>query len=246
MQEKCFICNQSCSIPFKVSCGHLYCFLCIKSNVLDGNLDCPVCKEPINSNFDSCNTLSVFGGGDAEKDIIENFFKDNSILWLYSSTFGERWWCYDEKCNLQIEMTYHDYLKRKRVMQEFDSDELFEQIDSPTDEKINKDGVVLSDFNFEFIQPDKIENIPVNFRSSLGNDVQERISKDSPEEVLSYSIKIGNHEYRLDFDNMKQVNSLDFRRQRRIKRIEIEPTIHNLKDYLHNAYGVLGVAGVKF
>ncbi len=71
---------------------------------------------------------------------------------------------------------------------------------------------------------------------------------------LSYLIKICGINYKIDFDQMKQISVNNSSKKRFIKRIEvhgkienkIENIIENIETYLKNSCNVLGVSGVHF
>ena len=68
---------------------------------------------------------------------------------------------------------------------------------------------------------------------------------------LSYTVQVNKVEYIIDFDEMKQINLMDIRRRRNIKKIiipsEIMKTcVSNIIFYLKNTHKVLGISGTKF
>jgi hypothetical protein len=67
-------------------------------------------------------------------------------------------------------------------------------------------------------------------------------------EPLSYVIKIGQTDYKIDFDLMKQINLSELWRKRTIKRLDIHQNINNLNaifEYL-KSQNVVGISGQKF
>ena len=88
MNLVCGICNELSTFPIKLQCNHTYCYLCIKTFKLDGNLLCPSCGEFFDVNF------NLF-----LDDIDAQYHSQDTYLvrWLYSSNYKDHWWCYDNK-----------------------------------------------------------------------------------------------------------------------------------------------------
>jgi len=86
--------------------------------------------------------------------------------------------------------------------------------------------------------------------TDLSDSTSESSSDNYNEKVsaapLSYIIKICGVEYKIDFDQFKQINVTNSNKKRAIKRITIDGHIENIENYLKTNHNVLGIAGVKF
>ncbi len=246
----CEICNSNVSLPYKLNCGHIFCFLCLKSNILNGHYNCKKCSQFIPDNF---NNIRI-------DDLHDYSIQTRKFFWLYASNYKNHWWCYNDDLNEQIEKIYLDYLKRNKLNSEDSSrsEEEFEIKLSKKDIKQTKcytDATILSsnitDNNFcNFAQiyrsnsNDLIDFSELDLKS--GNDVSSDDNFSTENKILSYIIKIGKLKYKIDFDQMKQISLANSNIQRNIKRIEISNNIDDIESYLKENFDILGIAGIKF
>ena len=96
----CPICRYTLNIPIKLSCNHVYCYLCIKStNEISNN--CPYCSKTIDIQLDKVTI---------KKQNLDIFNMKN--LWLYSDKefVNKKWWLYDPVTNILIENLYNEYI----------------------------------------------------------------------------------------------------------------------------------------
>jgi len=101
-EEECCVCLQSYSLPHKLSCGHVFCFLCIKEIINVVAPTCPLCR-------------AVVPTADIEnaKMSTEDFEKNQRVFqWEYSGKKGG-WWAYEEAAMQQIEEYCVHWVKGK-------------------------------------------------------------------------------------------------------------------------------------
>lgn len=242
MQDSCTICQNEISLPYNlITCSHVFCFLCIKTWTLDGHMACPTCETFIDDNLDNIvmNNISDHKGFNPRSD-------DTIIFWVYSSAFNNVWWLYNDSTTKHIETIYQDYVKRQNMELSTDSDEIDVILDKNTND--NEKNVINYD-QFAQIAPKDVSNHDPEFDMvSFSNDDNTNSGSNTPSNApLSYIIEIGTSKYKIDFDAMKQINTVDSNKQRGIKRIEIneKPENINMED-LHQNYNIIGMAGIKF
>ena len=205
-------------------CKNWCCFLC--ANFCGG---CPVCDCDIPKGF------MGFSSG-----LIELFDASVSTLWLYSSNYNNTWWGYDRVTNKKIMAIHDDYIKRTTL--DSDNSSGIEIKAGKCVVSAKKGGAAVG--TADFINVVASSSNYVDF-SSLGDD--ESVKPASQSDDLSYVLKIGQSEYMMDFDQMKQINTLDPWKRRSIKCITI-PSSDNVLDklnFLMNNH-VVGIAGIKF
>ena len=101
MTSICNICKKKVSLPIRLSCNDVFCFICIKLNYVNGIVNCPTCQKVITDNFSG---MSISNCGNSVMQF-KNF------QWIYYS-FNEKWWCYDERSNIKLETIYNEYKMR--------------------------------------------------------------------------------------------------------------------------------------
>lgn len=229
--KTCMLCDKQLNIPTKLDCGDIFCFTCIKTYVLDCGQKCPICKQLIIKNL-------------AEYTTTINMNK-SSFRWVFSSTFNDGWWCYDDVTNLHIEKIYHDYLKRTNqidklteITKEYNKN--FEKSLEKTDDttKSSVDAVKKGKF-YDFVDFSNTSNKV----SDIIDKFVDQTKKD--DELTTYVIIIGSNKYLIDFDHMKQIHTADHDKKRSIQRISILDE-NNLTEYLIKNHKIKGVAGIKF
>lgn len=235
----CNICNNILNIPQKSIC-HVYCFLCLKYTQLETQqIDkCPICITlPNNQNLNSIN----------------NFNFDNphtNHMWLYSSNYNGTWWTYNSESNNKIEKIHKDYLLRQEIANDQNNKNTSIKFTMPKIKKkvINRATPIIFD-NIDI--DDEIDTDDcIDFTGIENISKKEENVVHQNNEPLSYIIKCGNYEYKIDFNSMKQINTIDTWRQRLIKRIEIPLNImstntQSIIEYLISL-GVIGISGKKF
>ncbi len=256
MTNACTICQNKISLPYNlITCGHAFCFLCIKTFVLDGHTKCPTCETFIDDNLNNVVIDNI-----SDKKLVIDDDTLEIIFWVYSSAFNNVWWCYDDLTNEHIELIYQDYVKRQNM----ESDDENNEFDVILDKNIkHNEGNIINYDQFAQIMPkytDKSSTLSglqdhsfdmVSFSSCDEKDSNDLDSNIKQSVLLSYIIDVGRSKYKIDFDAMKQINIVDSNKQRRIKRIEIheKPENINMEDlhnYLYQNYNIIGIAGIKF
>jgi hypothetical protein len=186
-------------------------------------------------------------------------------MWLYSSNYNNNWWIYDNDSNNKIEKIYKDYILKQEMGSASNnsnlviSDDIKIKLNNIKSRKQSKslnkltnsndkfEELILDNTSYEFnIEFNEIENN--NDTSSTKTDTS-IVNTIIPPEPLSYIIKCGAHEYRIDFDSMKQINVDDTWRKRSIKRIEIpedvcKTNLNAIISYLLSK-NILGINGEK-
>ena len=102
----CPVCLQSCNYPVQLSCGHIFCYLCIKGVALRSRR-CALCRQDITVDSIENPTLVKpvsFEKGKPAKDEGSDHEKDQDFLWYYEGRNG--WWQYDEKTATEVEKAF--------------------------------------------------------------------------------------------------------------------------------------------
>lgn len=92
----CCICTENIELPYKTTCNHNFCYPCIKTSFMFGNLECPLCRKSLPN--DICDN--------AESDIT---IDTKNYCWIYSGR-NEGYWYYTQDLNEIIEKSYIKYL----------------------------------------------------------------------------------------------------------------------------------------
>lgn len=162
--DQCSICLDEPKLSIKLTCNHVFCFLCIKSVKLSHyDAKCPNCREPISDEI----LQKIYY--DPEENRIEE--DQLEYQWLYS-TKKNGWWKFDPEHNVELEELYQEYLAKKeketeKKEQEKKSDEPDEpdEFDSSDDfDNINIDKPILNigylkfKIDFETMQQINLQN----------------------------------------------------------------------------------------
>ena len=204
-------------MPYQIACGHIFCFNCLKSHIRHIDNKCNVCNQLIIDDLESINL----------DDIMELKKKTSQVIWMYSSNFADHWWTYDESQTYDIEELYQDFLDRTeniKVKEYDESKDLKEKF-----QIINLYGDIMGE---------------MGGISSL-SDSDSEYSDDEEIIPFSYILKIGRKDFRIDFNQMKQISISNSTKRRNIKRIVIKKK-KNIEKYLSRKYNVLGISGIKF
>ncbi len=102
-ENLCPICYDKFSLPFKLHCGHSFCYLCIKGSYLI-NKTCPMCRNKISEDLNKVSSIDVFSNRDR---------KYPRTQWIYGNSRGDAWWYYDDATNELIENLFSIYLHEK-------------------------------------------------------------------------------------------------------------------------------------
>lgn len=223
MSKICKLCQEESEIDTQTSCcDNCFCFMCLKTYVLENGSKCPI-----------CNTDLDFDVNKMECDIKLT----KKVLWLYAGNYG--WWCYDDKTDVKIEKIYKDYLKRKKILTNEE-----EPDNSATEDDSTLDSDTDDSQDIKTILKNKSFNL-VNFSGTTKHSDSES-DNESEDGTVNYIISIGSFKYYLDFEHMKQINNDNPKKQRNIQRIEIDSKITDINKHLIENYNVKGISGVKF
>lgn len=79
---ECPICLESAVFPIRISCGHIFCFLCVKG-AAQQVYNCPMCRQRITIDFDKSPILLECPDSDQEEDT-----HADGCQWFYESKAG--------------------------------------------------------------------------------------------------------------------------------------------------------------
>uniref|UniRef100_A0A5K3FRR6 E3 ubiquitin-protein ligase n=1 Tax=Mesocestoides corti TaxID=53468 RepID=A0A5K3FRR6_MESCO len=98
----CPICLQPLLQPVEISCGHIFCYLCIKGSAFHRR-QCPLCRGAISMNFfDNPNVIRPTNTSQPVDRTNPEF------AWYYEGHNG--WWQYDERTAVDIETAFSQSL----------------------------------------------------------------------------------------------------------------------------------------
>lgn len=238
MVVKCELCKTEPTVPFKLDCGHWFCFLCFEYEWSCDDPKCPECDE------------NIIG-------VPNDYINNKNYLWLYSSNYSNTWWCYNSDLNEKIELLYQQSLKPKEEAEKKDDDGIKLTLDKKiktSKSKPNNPALSFSTLNVASIDNmDDTTDLTVNFVDE-DDDATSSESPQPPKKkvvVISPIMKIGNADYKIDLDEMKQISILDPNKKRNIKRIEVPINIvkkafPDLFTYLVSTHNIVGINSKKF
>lgn len=256
---KCIKCLSDVELTDFPSCNHKYCYLCIKL-IINNNYstNCKTCEEWFKFN-NSLNNI--------ELELLKKIKPD--YIWLYSANYKNKWWCYDKLSNYKLELIYSDYnsIKQKKLEKtmnhptniiSFDNNHL-NDLQKITQSEIktfsndnfssllsnNNDIDILFDDVVKIDKIDKITDITDIEQTINSNEKNDIIKQLFNKENLLYILNIADNSYKIDLDEMKQINIVDVWKKRNIIRLSIPDNITNIIDYL-KGHNVVGISGVKF
>ena len=110
--EDCAVCLQRCVQPIKLSCNHIFCFLCIKGITLNHQkYSCPICRHTITLK-DLSNPDLLCTSNNARTALKRALSKEeDEYHWFYSGANG--WWEYDERTTEDIDKAYSIFTSSK-------------------------------------------------------------------------------------------------------------------------------------
>ena len=103
--DECSVCLQSYIQPCRLTCGHVFCFLCIKG-FISQKLECAMCRSQVKSNYlDKPELVDlVTNKAEENKALNSQAGKSEEYFWFYKGQNG--WWKYDERTSMEIEREY--------------------------------------------------------------------------------------------------------------------------------------------
>jgi len=248
----CELCHVESLIPIELNCDHIFCFLCLYHDFSD-TVACPSCNILDNN-------LTIF---QMNKIVPVSVSVNRYYIWLYSSNYGNTWWCYQKDCCEKVELIYKDYCLRKQLSnsQLNQNNPITLSVLKKANKKVAAHSLN-SDGEFEELDiTDNSSDVEFTDLSGLSDLSNSSDSLDLPDanknqvqkhnQIVSYTVKIHGTEYKLDFDLMKQINVHDAMKKRNIKRIEIPNHLRSspasdIMQYISTSHMVLGVSGKKF
>jgi len=153
---------------------------------------------------------------------------DTQRVWLYSGFFAG-WWCYDEINNIKLNRIYEDYCDRNGINTKNTNTSF--PIKQLTKKTLSVFDTV--DFNASL---SSIDNDDDNYKNCHNNR-------------LEYIINTAYGDFKVDFENMKQVNTLDSKKQRIMSFLSVpNETYKNESAFIKylKKHDVKGISGKKF
>jgi hypothetical protein len=243
----CDICHKEVQIPVCLSCNHSFCFLCASPDKIDDMINgvCLVCDSNGNTSPNNCELI--------ENDKKIDYNSSNNYVWLYSSNYGNTWWCYKREHCEKVELIYVDHCLKKQILNGNNnpSNINLKIVKKTSNNKLQSIPSIVS-FNTLYGSDDESDTDTVDFSSDY--DSNSPPSTNLPVipviQSLSYIVNIYGGDYKLDFEDMKQFNVNDPTKKRTVMRLQIlEKTyFSSAKDirlYLSNN-NIIGVSGKKF
>ena len=178
------------------------------------------------------------------------------FFWMYATNYKDTWWLYDDSLNDQIEAMWIDYLKRKdnkenykniNIMNSNVSNLLMTKTVKMKQSEENEDNHDKDKFDSNVNIISNIANIDFDDYDDYALPKLQNFQQNNKQlENLTYSITLDNTKYKIDFDQMKQLNSIDLWKKRNIRRLEFKDVSKLSPNLFREKYGVLGKAGIKF
>lgn len=195
----------------------------------------------------------------------EDFHHYFKFRWLYGSNFGNKWWCFDNFCNLLIERLYIERLSSAKKSLKKIKNDIEEKIESLFPNTTNKKD------KSEILSPESEGKSEKEIKSFVFDDVYFEDSpneEDEEDEIdeeqeknkkyykmaleLLYSdfdddtVPINGKNYRIDLDKLIQLNAMFPDKKRSIKRLSFENvTPDNLINQM-KLNSIKGISGLPF
>ena len=109
--KECAVCLQSCLQPVRLSCNHIFCFLCIKGVTINhSQTKCPICRGNI-SKDDLTNPYVIPVSSKCLKRKLSDE-GETKYKWFYSGV-SNGWWEYDQRTTQDINKAYELFTSKK-------------------------------------------------------------------------------------------------------------------------------------
>jgi hypothetical protein len=239
-EEECCICLQSLSLPIQSSCGHIFCWLCLKS-VIESHSSyssnppaCPLCRARLDMKL--LNQATV-----ATDDYIN---QHNSIfyVWKYAGR-SSGYWLFEDRANEEIEQSYQNYLKhiRDEVIQAANTHN--KQSQHQTANQATSRDDVISCAKTDSDEEEADSTVSVSNNSTVSSVVPPL--NNNPYETIHLSV--GHRVYLINFARMEQSDSTAPSRKRKIVRAAKEELMAEFAAGKgRGSEGTKGQAGVQF
>lgn len=157
------------------------------------------------------------------------YIKNREILWLYSATYNNLWWCFDEINSNQLDLIYKDYTERNN------------NVDAQDIKNVGIIEKVINDNIHEIKNPTFNE---VNFFEVEDDEAKAKNCLEN--KIINYTIMAGQHKLYIDFDHWQQINYTN-NMKRRIKLMRLPKNIkdEDYKEYLTDNC-IKGISGIIF
>ena len=101
----CPVCLQACTLPVKLVCGHIFCFLCIKG-VAFRSRRCALCRQDVDLKYFDNPEIVHFETKTSEEGFEELSEDTERYQWYYEGRNG--WWQYEELSSAELEKAHKD------------------------------------------------------------------------------------------------------------------------------------------
>ena len=252
----CDTCFTNLNIPTKIECGHHKCFLCI---IPSNSFECNACNNNGSFELNSyTNYLWMYSS---------NY---NGLWWCYDNNSNKKIECIYKDYLFRHEVSNNeeqfvitcDFNKKhptRKTRTEYmtcvnDITDEFNEFNELSDD-VSDFGVSFSDDNLttqisNFTSQQLQQSHQLQQSQQSQQSPQSQQSQQSQSHELSYILKLGSIDYIIDFESMKQINTLDVWKKRSLQRIEIPNDIiktnyKSVMDYL-KTQNIIGISGKKF
>jgi len=109
----CGICLETFVYPCELTCGHIFCFLCIKGWLQTMNT-CAMCRGEISADLLKKPNIISLDASETKKLIKKEPENNEEYVWYYAGFNG--YWQYDKRTNAELEKHYQNRDDRKFQM----------------------------------------------------------------------------------------------------------------------------------
>ncbi len=187
----CSVClTDNPTLPISLTCGHKFCYLCIKGVKLSTySATCPLCRHPISN--DILTKMSL-------EDCLDNLLPNIENQWLYKGN-NNGWWKYDVEHNAELEKMYQEYISKKAKIH-FPTSSPLSNISSNISTNLSSNNTLNSDGDSD---------------GDLDSDDLDSDDSDSDDKNMDDKmiLNIGSQNFNIDFNTMFQINNSGHMRQ---------------------------------
>ncbi|XP_004931485.1 E3 ubiquitin-protein ligase rnf146 [Bombyx mandarina] len=208
MEYDCAVCLQKCQHPTKLSCGHVFCFLCVKG-VAHQSRKCAMCRTEIPLDYfenpvllDKSNLQYA-----ANVDGVEGF------QWYYEGRNG--WWKYDERSNSELENAFNNgesectlLLAGTLYIVDFQAMTQFRRSDHTRRRRVQRDTPRLPAKGIAGIRTN-INQVPIEIKDETEDNVNENHDNAETEIIITDNVQNSNGSEHILNQNVSSVQSED-------------------------------------
>jgi hypothetical protein len=154
MTEDCCICMATQKLPYKLECGHQFCYLCLKFALMSTTLTCPLCRQEVPVEILE-QPHTIHKQNSVRKYTKSSDFENNNetnetkYIWLYAGRHNGHW-KYDDTTNVILETEYNQWIQNSNNNDSFESNYQTEiELEEHGFIPINVGGVNKFYFNFK-------------------------------------------------------------------------------------------------